>query len=45
MDRLKDKATEYSKALEKVKLEIKNNPATRADVERRLKTELEEVAK
>ena len=43
VDELCDKYQNYVRALDKVKYEVKNDPVTKSDVERRLKTELEEA--
>jgi hypothetical protein len=41
VDHLKDKGMDYKKALEKVKLSIKRDAATKADLEKELRTEME----
>jgi hypothetical protein len=42
-DQLVQKYQNYVRALDKVKYEVKNDPVTKSDVERRLKAELEEA--
>jgi hypothetical protein len=42
-DQLVQKYKNYVRALDKVKYEVKNDPVTKSDVERRLKEELEEA--
>jgi hypothetical protein len=44
VDQLKDKGMNYKKALDKVKFEIKRDAATKVDLEKRLKEEMEDAA-
>jgi hypothetical protein len=44
-DKLRDHGPNFARALDKVKSEVKNDPTTKSDVERRIKEELEEASR
>jgi hypothetical protein len=44
-DKLRDHGPNFARALDKVKSEVKNDAATKSDVERRIKEELEEASR
>jgi hypothetical protein len=44
-DKLRDHGSNFARALDKVKAEVKNDPTTKSDVEKRIKEELEEASR
>jgi hypothetical protein len=44
-DKLRDHGPNFARALDKVKSEVKNDPTTKSDVERRIREEMEEASR